>query len=170
MPEGQAARDNTMTMWRALAGGFAGTLVLTTSLRAASELGLTRMDLPFLLGSGLTANRLKAKALGYLLQFVFGIVFALVVRRAVLLHRGGPDGCSARDSGRCTRCSLAPSWSTCCFRSCIRGWATTFTAADSAPLLEPPGFMMLNYGRATPIISVLGHMAYGAVRWRVCAG
>lgn len=38
-----------------------------------------------------------------------------------------------------------------------------FTAADSAPLLEPPGFMMLNYGRATPIISVLGHRAYGVV-------
>jgi hypothetical protein len=33
-------------IWGAIVGGFVGTLVLTTLLRAASELGLTRMDLP----------------------------------------------------------------------------------------------------------------------------
>ena len=40
-----------MSIWGALAGGFVGTLVLTTALSAASEFGLTRMDLPFLLGT-----------------------------------------------------------------------------------------------------------------------
>ena len=30
-----------MSVWAALAGGFVGTLVLTTALRAANELGLT---------------------------------------------------------------------------------------------------------------------------------
>jgi len=39
-----------MSVWGAIAGGFVGTLVLTTVLRAATELGLTRIDLPFLLG------------------------------------------------------------------------------------------------------------------------
>ena len=39
-----------MSIWGALAGGFIGTLVLTTALRTANELGLTRVDLPFLLG------------------------------------------------------------------------------------------------------------------------
>ena len=39
-----------MSIWGALAGGFVGTLVLTTALRTANELGLTRVDLPFLLG------------------------------------------------------------------------------------------------------------------------
>jgi hypothetical protein len=29
--------------------------------------------------------------------------------------------------------------------------------------LEPPGFLMLNYGRRTPIVSVLAHVAYGAI-------
>ncbi len=38
-----------MSIWGALAGGFVGTLVLATILRAASELRLTRMDIPFLL-------------------------------------------------------------------------------------------------------------------------
>ena len=41
----------SVSVWGALAGGFIGTLVLTTSLRTANELGWTRIDLPFLLGT-----------------------------------------------------------------------------------------------------------------------
>ena len=49
----------------ALAGGVLGTLVLTTIIRAASEMALTRMDLPLLLGTTVTDNRRKARAIGY---------------------------------------------------------------------------------------------------------
>ena len=66
-----------MSIWAALAGGFAGTLVLTTVLRTASEFHLTRMDLPFLLGTAVTADRARAKAIGYVAHFVLGQVFAL---------------------------------------------------------------------------------------------
>lgn len=72
------------------AGGFAGILFLTTALRAASEAGLTRMDLPFLLGTTLTANRTRAKALGYLLHFVNGQAFAFVYFAIFFaIHRAG---------------------------------------------------------------------------------
>lgn len=64
-------------IWGALVGGFLGTVVLTTTLRAAGELGLTRMDLPFLLGTALSADRVRAKVVGYALHFVFGLLFAL---------------------------------------------------------------------------------------------
>ena len=67
-----------MSIWGALAGGFAGTVVLTSVLRAASEAGFTRMDLPFLLGTAFTADRTRAKALGYALHFLAGLVFALI--------------------------------------------------------------------------------------------
>jgi hypothetical protein len=40
---------------------------------------------------------------------------------------------------------------------------TPFSAADAAPLLESPGFMLLNYGRGTPLVTVLAHLAYGAI-------
>ena len=30
-------------------------------------------------------------------------------------------------------------------------------------VLEPPGFMLLNYGRATPVVTTVGHIAYGAI-------
>jgi hypothetical protein len=94
-------------IWGAIAGGFAGTLVLTTGLRAASELKLTRMDLPFLLGTVFTDNRARAKAVGYLLHFGFGIAFALgstgsSVRSA--RAAGGRAPCSAP----CTGCSRRP--------------------------------------------------------------
>src|SRR4051794_18896013 len=65
-------------IWGALVGGLVGTLVLTTALRAASELGLTRIDLPFLLGTALSEDRVRAKAFGYLAHFIFGPLFALV--------------------------------------------------------------------------------------------
>src|SRR5205807_6931744 len=59
-----------------LAAGFLATLVLTTMARAAGEMGLTRMDLPFLLGTTVTENRRKAKAIGYVFHFIIGIAFA----------------------------------------------------------------------------------------------
>ena len=41
--------------------------------------------------------------------------------------------------------------------------ATFYSAANSEGLVEPPGFMLTNYGRATPIVTVLAHLLYGAV-------
>jgi hypothetical protein len=40
---------------------------------------------------------------------------------------------------------------------------TPSTAAPSVALLEPPGFMMLNYGARTPLVTIVAHVAYGAV-------
>jgi hypothetical protein len=40
---------------------------------------------------------------------------------------------------------------------------TPLSAADSQPLLEPPGFLMLNYGRRTPFVTLIAHIAYGAI-------
>ena len=40
---------------------------------------------------------------------------------------------------------------------------SALSAADSSPLLEPPGFLLRNYGRATPVATLLAHIAYGAI-------
>jgi hypothetical protein len=40
---------------------------------------------------------------------------------------------------------------------------TGFTPAGSAPLLEPPGFLLLHYGRQTPLVTIIAHMVYGAI-------
>jgi len=35
--------------------------------------------------------------------------------------------------------------------------------AVDTPLLESPGFMLANYGRATAFVTVLLHLVYGAI-------
>jgi hypothetical protein len=151
-----------MSVWGATAGGFVGTLVLTTGLVAASELRLTRIDLPFLLGTMLVADRTRAKALGYLLHFLAGQIFALIyyaVFRAIdesgwLLGAGfgflhGAFAVTALVD------ILLP--------VVHPRMGTPDTAADSSPLLEPPGFLMLNYGRSTPLVTIAAHVIYGAI-------
>ncbi len=41
--------------------------------------------------------------------------------------------------------------------------ATPDTAADEITLVEPPGFLMLNYGRSTFLVTLAAHVAYGAL-------
>ena len=91
-----------MSIWAALAGGFVGTLVLTTALRAANELGLTRVDLPFLLGTAVTRDRARAKALGYLMHIAAGELFALVYYAifTAIDTRGWLLGAAARTPAR----------------------------------------------------------------------
>src|ERR1051326_1920730 len=60
-----------------LVGGFIATLALTTMIRTASEVGITRMDLALLLGTTVTENRRKARAIGYGIHFVIGPLFAI---------------------------------------------------------------------------------------------
>lgn len=149
-------------IWGALVGGLVGTLVLTTMLRAASELGLTRMDIPFLLGSAVTADRVRAKAIGYALHFAFGLIFAFAyyVVFAVIDESGFLLGAlfgvaHALFAGSALVNILLP--------VVHPRMGTGFTAAGSAPLLEPPGFLLLNYGRQTPLATILAHVAYGAI-------
>ena len=151
-----------MSVWGAIAGGFAGTLVLSTVLRAASELGMTRIDIPFLLGTAVSTDRTRAKVVGYALHFAAGLVFALVYYAIfVTLHRSGWwlgavfGAFHGLFAGTTLVNVLLP------FVHPRMGTPTT--AADAAPLLEPPGFMLVNYGRGTPIVTLLGHVAYGAL-------
>lgn len=149
-------------IWGALVGGLAGTIVLTTVLRAASELGLTRMDIPFLLGTAFTEDRVRAKAVGYALHFVFGLLFALVYYAVFLVIDesgfllGGVLGLvHALFAGSALVNVLLP--------VVHPRMGTGFTAAGAAPLLEPPGFLLLNYGRRTPLATIVAHVAYGAI-------
>ena len=40
---------------------------------------------------------------------------------------------------------------------------TSMSSVGSTAMLEPPGFMMMNYGRATPVVSLGAHILYGAI-------
>jgi hypothetical protein len=149
-------------IWGALVGGLLGTIVLTTVLRAASEVGLTRMDLPFLLGTAFSEDRVRAKLIGYALHFVFGLMFALgywavfaaLDRSGVLL--GALLGLiHALFAGTALVNVILP--------AVHPRMGTGFDAAGSSPLLEPPGFMLANYGRQTMLMMIAAHVSYGGI-------
>lgn len=151
-----------MSVWAALAGGFAGTLVLTTVLRAGSELRLTRIDLPFLLGTALTDDRLRAKAVGYLLHFVFGLVFALVYY-AMFSAIGRSGWWLGAIFGLVHGLFAGSALVNVLLPVVHPRMGSPETAAHTHALLEPPGFMMRNYGIRTPLVSVLAHVLYGTI-------
>ena len=146
----------------ALAGGFIGTLVLTTIVRAAAEMGLTRMDLAFLLGTIVTENRRKAKAIGYVLHFLLGLVFALMYVEFFELM-----GRSSWWVGALLGALQAVFTATVLVNELLPvvhpRMATTDSAANHYALIEPPGFLMRNYGRNTFLVTLGAHIAYGAI-------
>jgi uncharacterized membrane protein YagU involved in acid resistance len=149
-------------IWGALAGGLVGTIVLTTTLRAASELGLTRMDLPFLLGTAVTSDRARAKLIGYALHFVFGIVFALAYW-AVFAATGVSSVWIGALLGLVHALFVGTALVSVILPVVHPRMGTGFDAAGDAPLLEPPGFMLVNYGRQTQLAMIVAHIAYGAI-------
>lgn len=151
-----------MSLWGALAGGFVGTLVLTTTLRAASEAGLTRIDIPFLLGTIVTTDRIRAKALGYVFHFGFGFLFALgyYALFVAIDHSGWLVGAGL---GLVHGFFAATALVNVLLPVVHPRMGTPFTGAGSSPLLEPPGFLLMNYGRRTPLVSLAAHIAYGAI-------
>ena len=151
-----------MTVWGALAGGFAGTIVLTTALRAASELRLTRIDLPFLLGTAVTADRVRAKAIGYLLHFLFGQIFALGYY-AAFLATGRSGWLLGAVFGLVHGTFAGTALVNVLLPLVHPRMGTPLTSAPDTALLEPPGFLMLNYGVATPAVGLVAHVAYGAI-------
>jgi uncharacterized membrane protein YagU involved in acid resistance len=149
-------------IWGAIVGGLVGTIVLTTTLRAASELGLTRMDLPFLLGTAVTPDRARAKLIGYALHFVFGLVFALGYW-AVFAATGVSGVWIGALLGLVHALFAGTALVSVMLHVVHPRVGTGFDAAGDAPLLEPPGFMLVNYGRQTQLAMIVAHIAYGAI-------
>jgi hypothetical protein len=151
-----------MSIWGALAGGFIGTLVLTTALRSANELGLTRIDLPFLLGTAVTGDRARAKALGYLMHLAAGELFALVYF-AIFAATETSGWALGALLGLLHGIVSSTALVNILLPAVHPRMGNELTAANSSPLLEPPGFLLRNYGRGTPIATLLAHIAYGAI-------
>jgi hypothetical protein len=146
----------------AIAAGFVATLVMTTIMRGASEFGLTRIDFALLLGTAVSDNRRKARAFGYVFHFVVGIVFALAY--AWFFHITGRSGwwvgallgaVHAVFDGTVLVNVLLP--------LVHPRIATAETAANDIALIEPPGFLLLNYGRNSFIVALVAHLAFGIV-------
>ncbi|HEY1006765.1 MAG TPA: hypothetical protein VGD92_06280 [Sphingobacteriaceae bacterium] len=140
--------------------GFGATLVLTVILAASRPLGLTRMDLPFLLGTLITADRDKAPWYGFLIHLVIGWVFAFIYTYAFSsagLHTwwfgmtvSFVHGAFVLSVGLQLVAAFHPRM------------AQPYQGPTPTRQLEPPGYFALNYGRGTPAVTMLAHLVYGA--------
>jgi len=145
-----------------LIAGALATIVLTTTIRGASELGFTRMDLAFLLGTVFTDDRQRAKALGYACHFVIGLTFAFAYL-AVFAVVGFSSWWLGALGGAIHALFASTVLVNVLLPLVHPRMGTPYTAANEIALIEPPGFLMLNYGRSTFLVNLIAHIAYGAI-------
>jgi hypothetical protein len=141
--------------------GFAATIVLTTVVLAGQSLGLTRIDMPFIVGTVFTPHRDRAKVAGYVAHVVNGWLFAVVyalffenVHRATWWF-GAILGCL---QGIVVLVALLP-----LLPGVHPRMVSDFRGPEPTRLLEPPGYLAMNYGRITPVVTLVAHTLYGAI-------
>jgi uncharacterized membrane protein YagU involved in acid resistance len=141
--------------------GFIATLALSTLLATSQGLGLTRMNIPYLVGTVITADREKARIYGFWAHLLNGWVFSLLYA-FIFEHRhvanwwfGLLIGLAHALMALTVGMSLLP--------SVHPRMATERHGPTTRRQLEPPGFMALNYGYQTPLSVFLSHAVYGAI-------
>lgn len=141
--------------------GFVATLVLTTITAASQGLGLSRMSLPFMLGTMLTADRDRAMLLGFLFHLVNGWVFALLYA-AVFEALGWATWWLGATGGILHALVVLTA-----AMPMLPGLHPRMASEQQGPTptraLQPPGFMALHYGHRTPLVALAAHVVYGAI-------
>ena len=141
--------------------GFIATLALSVLLATSQGVGLTRMNLPYLLGAILTHDRDRARLYGFFAHLLTGWAFSILyvltfedVHMATWwfgLLLGLGHALFVLTIGMMMLPALHPRM------------ATERHGPTAVRQLEPPGFMALNYGYQTPISIFLSHAAFGAI-------
>ena len=141
--------------------GFGATVALTAILVGAQLAGLTRMDLPMMLGTIFVEDPDKARVIGAGMHLLNGQFFGLFYMSAfALLDRAswwlGALFGTLHGIGALTL--IIP---------LLPGVHPRMASDRSGPsqevVLEPPGLFALNYGRATGVVTLVAHVAYGAL-------
>lgn len=148
-----------MDVGNVLLWGFVATVVLTVTMAVSKPLGVSRIDIPFLLGTMLTGNRNKAPFYGLVFHMFMGLAFAFLYAAIMqsahikawwfgiligLIH-----GAFVLSAGLQVLAAFHPRM------------AHPYQGPTPTKQLQPPGFFALNYGRGTPIVTLIAHMLYG---------
>jgi hypothetical protein len=141
--------------------GMVAALSTIAVLYASQNLGWTRLNLAFLLGSAFSENRRSANALGFLLYLVIGWFVAFfyylvfVVIGAATWWIGAITGFV---HGMLLLTAFFPLLPYVHPRI-----ASEYDGPNLVKRLEPPGFLGLHYGYRTPVIALLAQVVYGVV-------
>jgi uncharacterized membrane protein YagU involved in acid resistance len=141
--------------------GFASTLVLTILGESSQGLGLTRMSLTYMLGTMFTPDRDRAKLYGFGVHFLSGWLFSLIYvfvfesLGTAGWWRGGLIGVLQGLFVLTVVMSLMP--------GLHPRMASEQHGPEAQNLLEPPGFLALNYGVSTPVAVIVSHFVFGVI-------
>jgi hypothetical protein len=150
-----------MSVGSILLWGFLATLVLTGTLAASQGLGLSRMSLPFMLGTLVTPDRSRAMLVGFGMHFMNGWLFALIyalVFESLCRATWWLGAVGGLVHGLFVLLVLLP-----LLPEVHPRMATERQGPTPTRMLQPPGFLALHYGRRTPLATLIAHIAYGAI-------
>ena len=141
--------------------GLVATVAMTTVMYGSQGLGLSRLSLPFLLGTALTADRNWANVLGFTLYTLGGWLFAFLYFLA-FFYLGAATwwlgGLLGVLHGLFLLVAVLPVAPYAHPRM-----ASEYDGPTDTRQLEPPGFMGLNYGYRTPLVTLAAQSIYGVV-------
>lgn len=141
--------------------GFPATLALTSIMVGAQLLGLSRMGIPLMLGTMFVEDPDRARVVGFLVHVVNGQIFALPYAAAFAAlgwsswWLGGLFGAFHGLVALLVVVPLLP--------GIHPRMASERQGVSLEAILEPPGFLGLNYGRETPLVALLAHLVYGTI-------
>ncbi|MEH0932747.1 hypothetical protein [Micromonospora sp. CPCC 205558] len=140
--------------------GLVATAALTAAMITAQLVGLTRLDLPLVLGTFVSEDPDRARVYGFLLHLCTGQGFALgYAATFALLHRatwwiGALFGIVHVGIALTVILPLLP--------GVHPRMASQRAGPASTAVLEPPGLFAVNYGMQTPVVTAVVHVVYGA--------
>jgi hypothetical protein len=139
--------------------GVVATTALTAVMITAQLAGVTRLDLPLVLGTLVIEDPDRARVAGFFIHIVVGQGFAFgYAATFALLDRatwwlGSVLGL--------LHAAVALTVLVPLLAGVHPRMATGRAGPASTAMLEPPGLLGLNYGAQTPVVTVLAHVAYG---------
>jgi hypothetical protein len=141
--------------------GFGATIALTGIMVFSQLMGLSRMDLPMMLGTMFVAHPDRARVAGFLVHLLNGQMFALLYFLAfnslgfANWWLGLLFGLAHGMAALIIMIPLLP------------GIHPKMASERAGPgldsVLEPPGLMGLNYGSRTPIVILTAHGVFGLI-------
>lgn len=146
--------------------GLIATVAMTTILGASQGLGLSRLSLPFLVGTVFTRRRARATVLGFVLYVIGGWLFAMLYF-LVFISLGTASWWLGGLLG-----VLHGVFLLVCALPLLPYAHPRMASEHDGPcrtsLLEPPGFLGLHYGPQTPLTLLAAQAVYGATLGGFC--
>ena len=139
--------------------GLVATTALTAVMITAQLSGLTRLDLPLLLGTLVTEDPDRARVAGFFIHLGIGQGFAFGYAATFALFDRATWWLGALLG--LLHVAVALTVLVPLLGGVHPRIASDRAGPSSTAALEPPGLLGLNYGPQTPIVAIVAHLAYG---------